>query len=58
MYIPIHLQPYYRKKYGYRKGDFPFAENYFERALILPIFPLMTDAMVDRVIDTVKGYYG
>ena len=26
-YIPIHLQPYYRKNYGFKKGDFPISEN-------------------------------
>lgn len=59
-YIPIHLQPYYQKRFGYRRGDFPKAENYYSRAITLPIFPKMTDKDVDDVIRAVKkviAYY-
>ena len=59
-YIPVHLQPYYQKKFGYNLGDFPKAENYYSRAITLPIFPKMTDKDVDDVIKAVKkviGYY-
>ena len=37
-YIPIHLQPYY-KNLGFKRGDFPNAENYAERAISIPIYP-------------------
>lgn len=53
-YIPVHLNPYYQRKYGYRKGDFPKAERYYERALTLPLFPKMSPEDVDFVIRTVK----
>jgi len=59
-YIPIHLQPYYQKRFGYRRGDFPKAENYYSRAITLPIFPKMTDKDVNDVIRAVKkviAYY-
>ena len=59
-YIPVHLQPYYQKRFGYHLGDFPKAENYYSRAITLPIFPKMTDKDVDDVIRAVKkviGYY-
>ena len=59
-YIPVHLQPYYQKTYNYHKGDFPKAENYYLRAITLPIFPKMTDNDVDDVIRVVKkviAYY-
>jgi dTDP-4-amino-4,6-dideoxygalactose transaminase len=36
--------------WGYRLGDFPTAENYFERCISLPIYPGMTDEDVERVI--------
>lgn len=49
-YIPVHLQPYY-KKLGFSKGDFPIAENYYERALSLPIFHHMTEFQQDKVIE-------
>ncbi len=53
-YIPVHLQPYYRKRFGYKKGDFPIAEDYYSRALTLPIYPKMTDIDVEFVIKKVK----
>jgi len=59
-YIPVHLQPYYQKKFGYRRGDFPKAENYYSRAITLPVFPEMSDKDIDDVIAAVKkviNYY-
>ncbi len=50
-YIPIHLQPYYRR-YGFEPGDFPAAEKYYARALTLPLFPTMTPDQQDRVVAT------
>ena len=48
-YIPIHLQPYY-KRLGFGPGDFPAAEAFYDAALSLPIFPALTSAMQDAVI--------
>ena len=59
-YIPVHLQPYYQKRFGYHKGDFPKAENYYSRAITLPIFPMMSDKDIDDVVAAVKkviNYY-
>lgn len=53
-YIPLHLQPFYQKTFGYRKGDFPVAETYYERAITLPLFPKMTRHEVRYVINHVK----
>jgi len=53
-YIPLHFQPFYKKEFGYKKGDFPVAEKYYERAITLPLFPKMTDKEVGRVIKIVK----
>jgi dTDP-4-amino-4,6-dideoxygalactose transaminase len=52
-FIPLHLHPYYQQAYGYRRGDFPIAEAQFERCLSLPIYPGMTPANVEYVIDHV-----
>ena len=54
-YIPVHLQPYYQKRFGYKFGDFPNAEDYYEGAITLPIFPEMSDKDIDGVIEAVKG---
>jgi UDP-4-amino-4,6-dideoxy-N-acetyl-beta-L-altrosamine transaminase len=53
-YIPIHLQPYYRKHFGYAPGDFPEAERYFGGALSLPIFPGLTDQEIAKVVYEVE----
>ena len=37
-YIPIHLQPYYKKKYNFKFGDFPIAEQFYYREVSLPIY--------------------
>src|ERR1035437_6426931 len=39
-YIPVHLMPYY-KNFGFKKGDFPIAEEYYERCLSLPMYPTL-----------------
>ncbi len=50
-YIPVHLQPYYRKLLGTKEGDFPRAEAYYARALSLPLYPTLRDEDVDRVAE-------
>lgn len=55
LYIPVHLQPYYRETHGYAPGKCPVAEDYYTRALSLPLFPAMSDEDVAYVIATVKG---
>ena len=52
-YIPVHLQPYYRRLYGER--SLPGAEAYYAKALSLPLFPAMSDADTDRVIRTLSA---
>jgi UDP-4-amino-4,6-dideoxy-N-acetyl-beta-L-altrosamine transaminase len=56
-YIPIHLQPYYRKL-GFKAGDFPVAEAYYDGAISLPMFPRLTPVQQDRVIDVVRKRLG
>ncbi len=54
-FIPLHLQPFYAIRYGYRRGDFPYAEDAYSRCLSLPIFPDMTEAQIDTVIKVVQA---
>lgn len=51
-YIPVHLNPFY-KKMGWKKGDFPIAELYYEKALSLPMFPTLSDEEQTYVIGKV-----
>jgi len=53
-FIPLHLHPYYSSAFGYRRGEFPVAEQEYERCLSLPIYPDMTREDVDRVICAVS----
>ena len=49
-YIPVHLQPYYRKL-GFNPGDFPEAERYYEEAISLPMFYGLSDTDQRYVVD-------
>jgi perosamine synthetase len=53
-FIPLNLHPVYQRSYGYQPGQFPVAEAVFERACSLPIYPAMSDADVDHVIEAVR----
>ena len=58
-YIPVYWQPYYQKL-GYKKGLCPIAEEYYQEAISLPIFPKMSKKEIDKVIKGVKeviNYY-
>lgn len=52
-FIPLHLQPVYQRKYGYKKGDLPRSEYEYERCLSLPIYSGMTKNEIDQVIEAV-----
>jgi perosamine synthetase len=53
-FIPLHLHPYYRDKFGYKPEDFPNASEAFEHIVSLPIYPKMTEAHVRDVIVAVR----
>lgn len=52
-YIPVHYHPYYRERLGDKRGEFPVAENAYERLISLPMFHAMTDQDVEDVIAAV-----
>jgi dTDP-4-amino-4,6-dideoxygalactose transaminase len=54
--IPVHLQPYY-KQLGWKKGDLPVAEKYYERCLSLPMYPTLTDKKQDYVIEKICNFF-
>ena len=57
-YIPVHLHPFYRKRFGTGPGLCPVAEVAYERILSLPIFPRMTDNDINAVIAAVSKVVG
>jgi UDP-4-amino-4,6-dideoxy-N-acetyl-beta-L-altrosamine transaminase len=52
-YAPVHLQPYYRAL-GFAPGQYPEAERYGSEAITLPLYPNLTDAIQDEVIDALR----
>ena len=59
-FIPLHTQPFYAGRYGYRRGDFPVAEAEFARLISLPIYSRMSAddvaSVIDAVADVVEGH--
>lgn len=56
-YIPVHLQPYYRRM-GFREGMFPNAERYYSRAISIPMYFGLTDADQDVVVSSLRVALG
>jgi UDP-4-amino-4,6-dideoxy-N-acetyl-beta-L-altrosamine transaminase len=54
-YIPVHLQPYYMENFGFKKGDFPAAEKFYEREISIPIYPSLRDEDIDYITNTIKS---
>ncbi|MFQ5889667.1 MAG: UDP-4-amino-4,6-dideoxy-N-acetyl-beta-L-altrosamine transaminase [Gemmatimonadota bacterium] len=57
-YIPVHYHPYYRERFGYRRGEYPIAESAYGALLSVPMFHGMSDEDVDDVIDAVGAVVG
>ena len=57
-YIPVHLHPYYRDRFGYKGGEFPIAEDAYSRLISLPMFHGMSDQDVEDVIAAVRKVTG
>ncbi|MGL5541521.1 MAG: UDP-4-amino-4,6-dideoxy-N-acetyl-beta-L-altrosamine transaminase [Erysipelotrichaceae bacterium] len=56
-YIPVHLQPYYQEHFGFKAGDFPIAEQYYEREVSIPMYPTLSDEDLDYIVKTIKAYF-
>lgn len=53
-YIPLHTMPYYKEKYGFKKGDFPVAEDYYSREVSLPMYPTLSKEELEYIIKKIK----
>jgi perosamine synthetase len=53
-YIPVHLHPYYKERFGYRGGEFPVAESAYESLITLPMFHGMGDSDLEDVVAAVS----
>ena len=56
-YVPCHLMPYY-SQFGYKKGDFPHAENYYNHCLSIPMYHSLSNDDQDYVISQIKEFIG
>jgi UDP-4-amino-4,6-dideoxy-N-acetyl-beta-L-altrosamine transaminase len=55
-YVPTHLMPYYRQ-FGWKENDMPFAENYYNHCISLPMYPSLTEDQQQYVINTILNFY-
>lgn len=56
-YLPVHLQPYYVNNFGFKKGDFPVSEAFYEKEISIPMFPALSDSEIEYVIEVICGLY-
>jgi len=50
-YIPVHTQPFYKKNYNFKLGDYPLAENFYYRAVSVPLYPSLSDEEVEKLAE-------
>ena len=55
-YLPIHLQPFYRK-YGFKKDQFPIAEEYSKTAISIPVYPNLKKTDQIKIINLIKLFF-
>lgn len=53
-FSPIHLQPFYKKEFGYKKGDYPVTESVSERTIALPFYSNLKDEDIKHVVCTLR----
>ncbi|MBM4445628.1 MAG: DegT/DnrJ/EryC1/StrS family aminotransferase [Chloroflexi bacterium] len=53
-FAPIHLQRFYRERFGYKEGDFPITESVAARTIALPFYSNLHEWQVEQVVDTLK----
>jgi dTDP-4-amino-4,6-dideoxygalactose transaminase len=57
-YIPLHLQPYFRDRFGFIEGDFPIAEKFYKEEISIPIYPSLDDSdltyISEQILEIIK----
>ena len=53
-YIPVHLQPYYKKNFGFKDNDFPISEKFYQNVFSVPIYPELKDKEIEHVASQIK----
>ena len=57
-FTPIHFQPFYKKMFGYKEGDFPITEDVAGRTIALPFFNNLQEEQIDYVVEKLKEGIG
>jgi UDP-4-amino-4,6-dideoxy-N-acetyl-beta-L-altrosamine transaminase len=52
-YVPVHLQPFYKKTFGFKIGDFPVSEKFYEREFSIPMYPQLNEEDLDYISKTI-----
>ena len=55
-YVPIHLHPYYKKRYNFKLGDFPVAEKFYDKVVSLPIYFSIKKSQIFKIIKFIKKF--
>jgi dTDP-4-amino-4,6-dideoxygalactose transaminase len=54
-YIPVHLQPFYRHRYGFKQGDFPLAEQFYRKEISIPMYPQLGKEDLEYITGKIKS---
>lgn len=52
-YIPVHLQPFYKKEFGFKEGDYPISEKFYQREISIPMYPLLNEEDLNYITKTI-----
>lgn len=53
-YIPVHFQPFYKDNYGFKKGDYPISESFYQNEISLPIYPDLSSSDQQSVLRKIE----
>jgi UDP-4-amino-4,6-dideoxy-N-acetyl-beta-L-altrosamine transaminase len=56
-YLPVHLHPYYRKKFKFKLGDFPVSEEFYEKTLSIPLYYSLTFSQQQTVVKEIQSFF-
>ena len=56
-YIPVHLLSYFKNQFGYKRGDFPIAEQYYDQTITIPLYPSMSNEDMYRVVELILNFF-
>lgn len=55
-YIPVHIMPYYKEKFGFKVGDYPVAEEFYMKEISIPMFPTLIEEQLEYIVEKIKSW--